>query len=115
MSKTFAQRLKIVNRCPSVQGFKDRWPALFDPSQTERIGLQDGIVSRHRSGEGFKNISAALKSAQEQRRLHHSQAIHPQDNQGPRALVRQVTKNPMFTMQHSTDQARWAPERLNED
>ncbi|KAL6475110.1 hypothetical protein MHYP_G00161500 [Metynnis hypsauchen] len=34
MSKTFAHRRhEIVNRCPSVQDFRDRWPALFDPSQ----------------------------------------------------------------------------------
>ncbi|KAL6463635.1 hypothetical protein MHYP_G00280260 [Metynnis hypsauchen] len=32
MSKTFAHRRhEIVNRC--IQDFKDRWPALFDPSQ----------------------------------------------------------------------------------
>ncbi|KAL6487556.1 hypothetical protein MHYP_G00041820 [Metynnis hypsauchen] len=34
MRKTFAHRRhEIVNRCPSVQDFRDRWPALFDPSQ----------------------------------------------------------------------------------
>lgn len=34
MSKTFAlRRHEIINRCPTVRAMKDRWPALFDPSQ----------------------------------------------------------------------------------
>ncbi|KAK0142392.1 hypothetical protein N1851_019835 [Merluccius polli] len=34
MSKTFAlRRHEIINQCPTVRAMKDRWPALFDPSQ----------------------------------------------------------------------------------
>ncbi|KAI7814028.1 hypothetical protein IRJ41_006620 [Triplophysa rosa] len=34
MNKTFAHRRhEIINRCPSVQDIKERWPALFQPSQ----------------------------------------------------------------------------------
>ncbi|XP_059372719.1 uncharacterized protein LOC132110142 isoform X2 [Carassius carassius] len=34
MSKTFALRgHEIINLCPTVRAMKDRWPALFDPSQ----------------------------------------------------------------------------------
>ncbi|XP_071348849.1 uncharacterized protein [Trachinotus anak] len=34
MNKTFAlRRHEIINQCPTVRAMKDRWPALFDPSQ----------------------------------------------------------------------------------
>ncbi|XP_016341109.1 sterile alpha motif domain-containing protein 3-like [Sinocyclocheilus anshuiensis] len=34
MNKTFAHRRhEIINQCPSVQNTKERWPALFQPSQ----------------------------------------------------------------------------------
>ncbi|XP_058631517.1 sterile alpha motif domain-containing protein 3-like [Onychostoma macrolepis] len=34
MNKTFAHRRhEIINQCPSVQDIKERWPALFQPSQ----------------------------------------------------------------------------------
>ncbi|KAI7789578.1 hypothetical protein IRJ41_019348 [Triplophysa rosa] len=34
MNKTFAHRRhEIINQCPSVQDIKQRWPALFQPSQ----------------------------------------------------------------------------------
>ncbi|KAL6479319.1 hypothetical protein MHYP_G00127520 [Metynnis hypsauchen] len=33
MSKTFAHRRHEIVNGPSVQDFRDRWPALFDPSQ----------------------------------------------------------------------------------
>ncbi len=34
MNKTFARRRhEIINQCPSVQDIKERWPALFQPSQ----------------------------------------------------------------------------------
>ncbi|XP_060775180.1 uncharacterized protein LOC132884997 isoform X2 [Neoarius graeffei] len=36
MSTTFAlRRHEIINQCPSVRDIKERWPALFDPSQME--------------------------------------------------------------------------------
>lgn len=36
MSKTFAlRRHEVVELCPSVAAFKDRWPALFDNLQVK--------------------------------------------------------------------------------
>jgi hypothetical protein len=50
------------------------------------VELRDRIVSRHRSGEGYRNISAALKV--------------PKNNVASIlkwAFVREMTKNPMVT------------------
>ena len=76
------------------------------------VDLQDRIVWRHRSGEGYKNISAALKVPKgtvasiilkwktfgTTNSLPRSGRPAKLSNRGRRALVRRVTKNPMLTM-----------------
>uniref|UniRef100_A0A674C282 Uncharacterized protein n=1 Tax=Salmo trutta TaxID=8032 RepID=A0A674C282_SALTR len=76
------------------------------------VELRDRIVSRHRSGEGYQNISAALtvpKNTVESIILKWKKfgttktfpkAVRPAklSNQGRRALVREVTNNPMVTL-----------------
>jgi hypothetical protein len=73
---------------------------------------QDRIVSRHRSGEGYQNISAALKVPKNTvasiilklkkfgttKTLPRAGRLAKLSNQGRRALVREVTKNPMVTL-----------------
>jgi transposase len=76
------------------------------------VELRDRIVSRHRSGEGYQNISAALKvpknteasiilklnmfgTTKTQPRAGHPAKL---SNRERRALVREVTKNPMVTL-----------------
>ena len=76
------------------------------------VELQDRILSRHRSGEGYQNISAALKvtnntvasiilkwnkfgTTMDLPRAVRSAKL---SNWGRRALVREVTKNPMVTL-----------------
>ncbi|KAG2462686.1 TCB1 transposase, partial [Polypterus senegalus] len=54
------------------------------------VDLRDRIVSRHKSGEGYRKISAALK-------VPMSWPSKLRDR-GRRALVREVTKNPMVTL-----------------
>jgi hypothetical protein len=72
---------------------------------------RDRIVSRHRSGEGYQNISAASKvpkntvasilkwkkfgTTKTFPRAGHMVKL---SNRGRRALVREVAKNPMFTL-----------------
>ena len=58
------------------------------------------IVSRHRSGEGYQNIYAALKVPKNTvafiiLRPGHQAKL---SNRGRRALVREVTKNLMVTL-----------------
>ena len=74
--------------------------------------LQDRTVWRHRSGEGFQKMSAALKVPKntvvsiilKSKKLGTiktiSRAGHPAklSNRGRRALVREVTKKPMVTL-----------------
>ena len=74
--------------------------------------LRDRIVSRHRSGEGYKKNSAALKVPKSTvasiilkwkkfgttRTLPRAGRPAKLSNQGRRALVREVTKNPMVTL-----------------
>ncbi|XP_078264148.1 uncharacterized protein LOC144598130 [Rhinoraja longicauda] len=76
------------------------------------VHLPDRIVSRHRSREGYKTISAVMqvpkrtvasiilkwKNFETTRTLHR--AGHPAklSNWGRRALIREVTKNPMVTL-----------------
>ena len=75
------------------------------------VELQDRIVSRHRPGEGYQNISAALKVPKNTVAIILKwkkfgppktlpRAGHPAklSNQGRRALVREVAKNPMVTL-----------------
>jgi hypothetical protein len=65
------------------------------------VELRDRIVLRHISGEGWQNISAALKvRSLEPPRLFLELAGRPAklSNLGRRALVREVTKNPMVTL-----------------
>ena len=103
------------------------------------VELGDRIVSRHRSGEGYQIISAALKVPKHTvafiilkwKKFGTTKTLpragHPSklSNRGRRALVREVTKNPMVTqtelqnplwrwenlpkgqpsLQHSTNQA----------
>jgi hypothetical protein len=77
------------------------------------VELRDRIVLRHRSGEAYQNISVALKVPKnivasiilkernlEPPRLFLKLAAKP-TNRGRRALVREVTKNPMVTLQSS--------------
>jgi transposase len=78
-------------------------------SKTLSVELRDRIVSRHRSGEGYQNIYAALKFTVASIILNWKRfgttktlprAGHPAklSNSGRRALVRKVTKNPMVSL-----------------
>ncbi len=73
--------------------------------------LRDRIVARHRSGQGYKKISAALKVPKSTvasiilkwRRLGRPEpflelAVRPNWARGRRALVREVKKNPKITV-----------------
>ena len=76
------------------------------------IEIRDRIVSRHRSGEGYQNISAALKDPKNTvasiilkwekfgttKTLCRAGSPTKMSNQRRRALVREVTKNPMVTL-----------------
>ncbi|KAG2466795.1 TCB1 transposase, partial [Polypterus senegalus] len=76
------------------------------------VDLRDRIVSRHKSGEGYRKISAALKvpmstvaSIMHKRKKFETirtllRAGRPSklSDLGRRALVREVTKNPMVTL-----------------
>ena len=76
------------------------------------MALRDSVVSRHRSGEGYQNISAALKVPTntvasiilQWKKFGTTKTLpkagHPAklSNRGRRALVREVTKNPMVTL-----------------
>ncbi len=74
--------------------------------------LRDRIVARHRSGQGYKNISAALKVPKStvasiilKWKTFGTTRILPRAGrpaklsyQGRRALVREVKKNPKITV-----------------
>ncbi|KAG2465666.1 TCB1 transposase, partial [Polypterus senegalus] len=76
------------------------------------VDLRDRIVSRHKSGEGYRKISAALKvpmstvasiiskwkKFETTRTLPRAGPPSKLSNWGRRALVREVTKNPMVTL-----------------
>uniref|UniRef100_A0AAZ3RLV9 Transposase Tc1-like domain-containing protein n=1 Tax=Oncorhynchus tshawytscha TaxID=74940 RepID=A0AAZ3RLV9_ONCTS len=76
------------------------------------VELRDRTVSRHRSGEVYQNISAALKVPNNSvasvilkwqkfgttKTLHRAGHLAKLSNRGRRALVREVTKNPMVTL-----------------
>ena len=76
------------------------------------VELRDRIVSRHRSVEGYQNISAALKVPKNTvaciilkwkkfgttKTLPRAGCPAIQLNRGRRALVREVTKNPMVNL-----------------
>ncbi|XP_051553964.1 uncharacterized protein LOC127440906 [Myxocyprinus asiaticus] len=76
------------------------------------VDLRDRIVSRHRSGEGYRKISAALKVPMSTvasiirkwkkfgttRTLPRAGRPAKLSDRGRRALVREVTKNPMVTL-----------------
>jgi transposase len=76
------------------------------------IELRDGIVSRHKSGEGYKNISAALKVPKNTaasiilklkkfvttKTLPRAGRPAKLSNRGRRALVTKVTKNHLVTL-----------------
>ena len=76
------------------------------------IELQDRIVSRHRSGEGYQKMSAALKVPKNTvasfilksmkfgttKTLPRAGRPAKLSNRGRKALVREVTKNPMVTL-----------------
>uniref|UniRef100_A0AAZ3PFX9 Transposase Tc1-like domain-containing protein n=1 Tax=Oncorhynchus tshawytscha TaxID=74940 RepID=A0AAZ3PFX9_ONCTS len=72
------------------------------------IELRDSIVSRHRSGEGYQNISASLKVPKNTvasiilkwkkfgtTKTLRAGRLAKLSNRGRRALVREVTKNPI--------------------
>jgi transposase len=81
-------------------------------SKVLSVELRDTIVSRHRSGEGTKKIPAALKVPKNtvtsiilKWKMFGTTKILPRagrpvklSNWGRRALVREVTKNPMVTL-----------------
>ncbi|KAG2465191.1 TC1A transposase, partial [Polypterus senegalus] len=76
------------------------------------VDLRDRIVSRHKSGEGYRKMSAALKipmstvasiarkwkKFETTRTLPRAGRPSKLSDQGRRALVREVTKNPMVTL-----------------
>ena len=73
------------------------------------LELQDRIMSRHRSGEGYHNISAALKNTVASiilkwkrfgatKTLPRAGRPTKLSNRGRRALVMEVTKNPVVTL-----------------
>ncbi|KAG2465714.1 TCB2 transposase, partial [Polypterus senegalus] len=76
------------------------------------VDLRDRIVSRHKSGEGYRKISAALKvpmstvasiihkwkKFETTRTLPRAGWPSKLSDRGRRALVREVTKNPMVTL-----------------
>jgi hypothetical protein len=76
------------------------------------VQLQDGIGSRHRSGEGYQNIYAALKVPKNTvasiilkwkkfgttKTLPRAGRPAKLRNLGRKALVRQVTKNPIVAL-----------------
>ncbi|KAG2466467.1 TCB1 transposase, partial [Polypterus senegalus] len=76
------------------------------------VDVRDRIVSRHKSGEGYRNISAALKvpmstvasiirkwkKFETTRTLPRAGRPSKLSDQGRRALVREVTKNPIVTL-----------------
>ncbi|KAG2461570.1 TCB1 transposase, partial [Polypterus senegalus] len=76
------------------------------------VDLRDRIVSRHKSGEGYRNIAAALKvpmstvasitlkwkKFKTTRTLPRAGLPSKLSDRGRRALVRQVTKNLMVTL-----------------
>ena len=76
------------------------------------VQLRDRIVTRHRSVEGYQNIYAALKVHKDTvasfilkwkkfgttKPLPSAGRPAKMRNQGRRALVREVTKNPMVTL-----------------
>ncbi|KAG2459621.1 TCB1 transposase, partial [Polypterus senegalus] len=76
------------------------------------VDLRDRIVSRHKSGEGYRKISAALKvpmstvasvirkwkKFKTTRTLHRAGRPSKLEDRGRRALDREVAKNPMVTL-----------------
>ncbi|KAG2465684.1 TCB1 transposase, partial [Polypterus senegalus] len=76
------------------------------------VDLRDRIVSRHKSGEGYRKISAALKvpmstlasitckwkKFETTRTLPRAGRPSKLSDRGRRVLVREVTKNPMVTL-----------------
>ena len=82
------------------------------PSQELSIELRDRIWLRNRSGERYKNISAALKVPKNTvasiilewkkfgttKALPRAGRLAKLSNRGRRALVREVTKKPMVTL-----------------
>ncbi|KAG2460242.1 TCB1 transposase, partial [Polypterus senegalus] len=72
------------------------------------VDLRDRIVSRHKSGEGYRKMSAALKVPmstvasiiRKWKKFETKRAGRPSElsDRGRRALVGEVTKNPMVTL-----------------
>ncbi len=87
--------------------------------------LRDRIVARHRSGQGYKNISAALKVSKSTvasiilkwktfgttRTLPRAGGPAKLSYWGRRALVREVKKNPKITV---AELQRWRWEKVVE-
>ena len=76
------------------------------------VELRDRIVLKHRSGEGYPNMSATLKVPKNTvasiiikwktfgttKTLQGAGRLAKLSNRGRRALVREVTKNPLVTL-----------------
>ena len=77
------------------------------------VDLRDRIMLRHKSGEGYQNMSAALKVPKNTvtsiilikwkkfgttKTLPRAGRLSKLSNRGRRALVRQLTKHPMVTL-----------------
>ena len=76
------------------------------------VEIRDRILSMHRYGEGYQNISAALKVPKNTvafiilkwrtfgttKTLSRVGSLAKLSNQGRRALVNEVSKNPMVTL-----------------
>ena len=72
------------------------------------VELRDRILLRHRSGEGYQKMSAALKVFKntvvsimlQWKRFGITKTVRQAklSNHGRRAMVRDVTKNPMVTL-----------------
>jgi hypothetical protein len=72
------------------------------------VELQDRIVSRHRSGEGYQKMSAALKVPENTvvsiilkwKKFGTTKTLPTAElgSRGRRALVKEMTKNPMVTL-----------------
>ena len=88
------------------------------------VELRDRIVSRHRSGEGYKNISAALKVPKNTvasiilkwKKFGTTKTLPKagcpaklSSRRRRRALTREVTKNPMVTLTELTSGGNLAP------
>ena len=100
-----------AHTCPYTVGRACRSTNQANKSKELSVDLWDRIVSRHRSGEGYRKMYAALKVPMSTvasiickwkkfgttRTLLRVGLLAKLSDQGRRTLVREVTKNPMVT------------------